>query len=256
MKKIAGLTFLWILMVGMVSGWAQTPLNILTLEFPPYAYTENDEIKGFAVELVREAFDRMDVAMEIHILPWARSIRYLQDGDADGLFAMIKTDERATFADYPENPLVYENRSFFVHKDSDITFDGNLQELREYQIGDVRGFSHGEQYDNAVKEGVLTNIDYTNFNEQNVKKLVNNRLDLIISDKYIVWDLLRQMDAQGTLKHLYDLEQIPSYLAFSKKRHLTGVITRFDQAMTEMKADGTYDRIITEFFGHEASNTP
>lgn len=255
MRRCVVLILIFIVLGGTVSGKAQTPLDILTLEFPPYAYTENDEIKGFAVELVREAFDRMDVAMEIRILPWARSIRYLQDGDADGLFAMIKTDERETFADYPENPLVYENRSFFAHTDSDITFDGNLQGFKDYRIGDVHGFSHGEKYDNAVKEGILSNIDYTNSNEQNVKKLVNKRLDLIISDKYIVWDLLKQMDAQDTLQHVYDLEQIPSYLAFSKKRNLSGIIVQFDQALAEMKTDGTYDRIINEFFGHEVSKT-
>jgi polar amino acid transport system substrate-binding protein len=255
MRKRVVLAFIFIVMVGTVSGQAQTPLDILTLEFPPYAYTEHDEIKGFAVELVREAFDRMNVAMEIRILPWARSIRYLQDGDADGLFAMIKTDEREAFADYPENPLVYENRSFFAHKDADISFDGNLREFKDFRIGDVHGFSHGEKYDNAVKEGILTNIDYTNSNEQNVKKLVNKRLDLIISDKYIVWDLLKQMNAQGMLKHVYDLEQIPSYLAFSKKRNLSGIIAQFDQALADMKADGTYDRIINEFFGQEVSKT-
>lgn len=37
------------------SAFART-YTFVTLEYPPYEYTENHEIKGIAVEIVREAF--------------------------------------------------------------------------------------------------------------------------------------------------------------------------------------------------------
>ncbi len=49
-------------------------LELVTLQYPPYEYEENGEVKGLAVEIVKEVFKRLDQPISIKVYPWARSL--------------------------------------------------------------------------------------------------------------------------------------------------------------------------------------
>ncbi len=225
--------------------WAK-PLEILTLEFAPYAYAENGQAKGFVTEIVREAFRRMDQPIEIKVLPWARCLLYMEFGKADATFPMFRTAERETYTDYTSEPLIYEYKSLFVHHTSDISYSGNFDDLKHYTFGKVSEFGSGPIFDQAEKEGLK--VDLTSSAEQNVLKLINQRFDILVDDKYVIMAILQRMGQQEQLRYIGDLEAVPSYLGFSKLRNHQELLKKFEQTLTEMKADGTYQRIIKKNF--------
>ncbi|MBU2712432.1 transporter substrate-binding domain-containing protein [Zooshikella harenae] len=46
-------------------------IRLLTLSFPPYAYVESGEVKGFVVDIVKETMARMKQKYELVVQPWA-----------------------------------------------------------------------------------------------------------------------------------------------------------------------------------------
>jgi polar amino acid transport system substrate-binding protein len=225
-----------------------TTLELVTLQYPPYQYEENGQIKGMVVEIVKEVFRRMQQPVNIRLMPWARSIKMIETGTADAIFTTYKTAEREVFADYSKVVLMPQTVALFVLKDADIKFDGDLQKLASYSFGVVNKVSYGDVFDNAVKNNLIKAPDTTNTGEQNIDKLLAKRFDILVSNRYGALNILKHKDAMDKVRELTpEVQAIPSYIAFSKKRNLDSVREKFDKILLEIKKDGTYEKIIHEY---------
>ena len=220
-------------------------LNIVTLQYPPYAYKENGQVKGIAVEIVTEAFKRLNLPITITVLPWARALHQIKNGDADAIFTLFKKPEREVFADYSNEVLVPQIVSLYVNKHSTIKFTGDLKQLKPYSFGLVRKVSYGQIFDRALKENILTNVVRSNDAQQSFKMLFSNRIDIVAINKYGALDILQHSNKLNDIKKLKpDLQNIPSYIAFSKKRNLSTIRDKFDDTLRQMKIDGSYDLLL------------
>ncbi len=249
MKKINVIFILLLLLSVSISVTAAAPLQLVTLQYPPYEYLEGNKVKGLAVEIVKETFKRMNQPIEITLLPWARAINYIEQGKADAIFTAYKTPEREQFADYSHEVLIPQTISLFVKKGQSISFDGNLKKLSSYSIGVVNKVSYGPSVDSAIKSGLLPNIQLVSTGELNFKKLLLGRMDIVVSNKYGAWNILKKLKKSDQIEELTpEIQSIPSYMAFSKKRKLSALRDKFDRTLKALKKDGTYEKIIEEYF--------
>jgi polar amino acid transport system substrate-binding protein len=223
-------------------------LELVTLQYPPYAYQAQGEVKGMAVELIQEAFRRMKQPIKISILPWARAIYRIEQGQSDAIFTIYKTKERAVFTDYSNEILIHQSMALFTRKDSPIKFDGQLSALAQYRFGVVRKVSYGDIFDQAVSNHQISPPDITDTGEQNVMKLLQGRFDILVSNKLGALHILQQMGQAEKVSMLSpEIEQIPSYIAFSKKNNLQVTRDQFDATLREMKRDGSYAKIVSRY---------
>ena len=219
------------------------------MSFPPYEYTENGEIKGSAVEVVKETFKRMGQPIKINAYPWARAIKMIEDGEADAIFTAYKTPEREVFADYSNEVVMPQIVSLFVKKDSKIVFDGDLSKLSSYKFGTVRSLSYGDKLDTALKSKALPNVEDVAEGAQNFQKLMVSRVDIVPSNKYVAVDILNTLKKADEVKELSpEVQSIPSYIAFSKKKNLSKTRDSFDETLKKMRSDGSYEKIIADYF--------
>ncbi|WP_241499363.1 substrate-binding periplasmic protein [Chromobacterium sphagni] len=221
------------------------PLELVTLQYPPYQYQDNATVKGFVVEIVQEVFRRLKLRVNISVYPWGRSIAMVVEGHADAIFTLYRTPEREALLDYSHEVLAQQAVSLFVRKDSPIRFSGRLQELAAYRFGVVRTVSYGAVFDNAVKNGQIAIAEVAASGEQNVDKLLAHRFDILVSNQMGARDILKRHHVESQVRELLPaLEQIPSYIAFSRKRNLGDLRARFDAELAAMKKDGSYQRIL------------
>lgn len=225
------------------------PLQIVTLQYQPYQYEENGQLKGFVTAIIQEVFSRMEQPITITVYPFARALEMIKYGEADAIFTAAKNPEREAFADFPREVLVDQQMSFFVHANSPITFDGDLRKLGRYRIGVIIGYRYGAVFDEAVKAGILPNIHKVTNQEGNAKKLVAGRIDVWMSNREQALFVIRRLGLSKTIKELTPAVQvIPSYIAFSKKRNVGDLGGRFGRELRKMKEDGVYDRIIADYW--------
>jgi polar amino acid transport system substrate-binding protein len=224
------------------------PLQVVTLEQPPLEYEEQGAIKGIAVDLVKEVFARMPQPITLQLYPFARSLEMLKAGEADAIFAIVKKPERELFADFPSEVLIEQTATLFVRKEAPIRFDGDFRKLSAYRFGILRGATYGPQWDEAVNTGIISKIEAVTDYRQNVTKLVNNRLDIMIGPRLSMLYIIKELGQQDAVKELSPaIESVPTYLAFSKTRVTPEIKAQFEHILKELKRDGTYDKIIQAY---------
>ena len=222
-------------------------LTFVATQFPPYVYSEHNKIKGFNVEILNEIFRRMNVKVDYLILPWARGVKMVKNGEADAIFPFFKNEERLKFADFSQS-FTSEPIAMFVQKDSTILYEGNLSKLSNYSFGRVIGYSSGEKFDNAVENNILK-IQKVRSSKLNIRKLFKNRFDILVDNKYSILYEIKKLNQQNKIKQLKPiLADTKAYLGFSKKRNHKEIIKRFNIILKNIKKDGTYDKIIDSYF--------
>ncbi|MFD1623459.1 substrate-binding periplasmic protein [Azospirillum griseum] len=223
-------------------------LRMVALSFPPLIYDDGGKPAGIAYEIVTEAMKKAGHTISVEIMPWARALDTVKEGGADAIFTAYKTPEREQFLNYSTEVLVPQVVSFFVTKDSTITFDGDLTKLGKAKIGVVNQISYGSVIDEAIKSGVLASVEKSNDSDSNVKKLLSGRYDVMPSNRYVAQYFLKQQGALDQVKELTpEVQSIPSYIAFTKARDTAKLRADFDAGVAAMKANGSYQQILDKF---------
>ena len=243
MKQIC-LAALFLLLVTTTASCK--PLELVSTEFAPYVFTEKGQIRGVNVDLLKAIFKQMNMEIHIKIIPWARALYILQNGYADAVFPLFKTRERTLYTDYSD-AFTTENTSLFVLKNAPIQWNGNLNDLSGYRFGRVRGYSSGPKIDRFIKNNTIR-LDEVNKTENNIKKLLAGRFDIMIEAEYVALFELQKMGRSDDVRMLAVIQKNLSYLGFSKKRKHLSIISRFNEILKKMKKDGTYQRIVDNFF--------
>lgn len=224
----------------MPSVVAAQELPIVFEEYPPYEYTENGEVKGVNMDIIREAFRRMGRTPSFEPRPWKRALFELEHGDILALSSGFKTPKRETFAIFPSEPLAMETNVIISLSVSGVEVK-SLEDLRDLSIGVIREYSYGHEFDSMTG---LTKV-VTNSNPQLLKMLLNQRMDVILGNKVVMKYLAKEMDKLSSFKFLYEIGSEPLYLFFSRVRgEEAEILARdFGETIRAMHEDGTFKAI-------------
>ncbi|MEH6650348.1 MAG: transporter substrate-binding domain-containing protein [Motiliproteus sp.] len=220
------------------------PLKLVAFQYPPLVYQQDGEIIGVAAELVRAVFNELGVQIEIEMLPWARSLQYLQSGQADGVFTIFKNPHRQTFLLYPDEPLIEQTISLYTFRDKPINFSGKLSDLAPYRMGLTRAVSYGKRFDAAIEE-TLTNLTVVNDEEAKFMLLAKGRVDVVVSSVGIADFYIDKLQLANRISRVpTEIQRVPSYVAFAKTPDNQLRVERFEQALRQLKLSGRYDQIV------------
>lgn len=244
--------FIYIIYVTLFIGISSFSehLHFVTFNYFPTMYKEGEVLKGGAIEVVKEAFRRMDVDITIEMLPLARGLLMLESGEVDGMFTLYKTEEREKYAYYPEMPVLSRIISFYVRDGSTITYDGNIESMLDYSIGVVNGYSYGKELDGYLKNESFPFVHVSPVLENTINAFVNKRFDILPHTKLDMIYLLKRMDLENEIKVLDpSIIELPVYLAFTReKEELIQIADNFSNTIKEMKKDGTYEKLLYKVY--------
>lgn len=213
--------------------------RLVSEEYPPYEYLKDNTPVGMDVELLQLAASKVKIDFKIIFLPWARALEMVKSGTADGIFSLMKNEERSHFLLYPETYLYIASSSLFVRKNFSQKIE-KIKDLKGKRVGVVYGNSYGEEFDKAsyiVKESV---VDH----ETLIKKLIGKREDMIITTKEVGYYLARKYGAND-IRHLpLIVSRDLFYIGISKKslkgRHL---YKKISEGLKQIQESGEADKI-------------
>jgi len=225
-------------------------LVLVAADSSPTAYMQDGKPSGILVDVVTEAFRRTGDQFEIQLMPWARCLAEIRSGRVDGIFSVFKLPERNEFLTYTSVPIITQVLAFFVPADSDVKFGGDISQLGSLRIGTIRGTSYGAKVDGALKAGVWSTVVETNNVDSLVGMLFLKRIDLAVGYRHVVLEAARKKEYLDKIRELSPgIDEIQSYLAFSKQRDYSEVIANFDRALTSMKDDHSFEAIYEKYLG-------
>ncbi len=220
-------------------------LNLTTVNWEPF-YGEGLKENGFFAAISREAFKRAGYDITVKFLPWKRALESARSGKFDGLLGAYYTDDRAKTFYYSD--VVHQNDEVFVSvKDRGISYT-QLNQLKQYKVGGMRGSA---QMDELRSLGF--DIEETTDNIKSLLKLSSHRLDMVLIGRqqfnYLLQNENELRSLQGNLEAIEPpFKSFNLYCTITKKRKDGDeIISGFNQALSQMRNDGTFQAILKRF---------
>lgn len=216
---------------------------LATDPWPPY-YGPDLNDGGYFTDIVTEAFKRVGYTCEVKFVPWKRALERAQRGSYDGILGAFYAESRTRDFAYSE-PISESHLAFFSKKGRGIRYQ-TLQDLSQYSIGVIRGYSYSEEFEAATE----LRTEEVNRVEQNIEKVLANRIDLFIDSQEVVSYLLNttlsdQKDQLEMLTPPYKTNTL--YVLISKKNpQHQRIVNDLNRGLQMLKEDGTYDAILKE----------
>ncbi len=236
---------LFILLISMSIVYAEG-YQALTESLEPYNYSENDTLKGISVEIVEELFQRVDMELNIMMYPWARAYNTALYAEKTILFSTVRTPEREEQFNWV-GPL-YNDTIFFYQKRSNPLVINTLDDARNVsRILAVRKFPEVT----ILQKNGFDNMELTNSQKNSMLMLNEERADLMIVGSSVAQAIAEDIGIYySTLQQGIALAEMDLYIALSKDIPQE-IVLLWQKTVDEIKADGTYDAIVTKYMNPE-----
>lgn len=257
LTKLTGLSVAMVLLVACSnSNNASTPatqnnadtavLKIATEgAYAPFNYTNADgTLGGFDVDIANALCDKMQVKCQITAQDWDGIIPALKTGKFDAIVAaMSATPERREQLDFSEPYFV--NSLVFLAK-NDASFDPAKQaDIDNTTIAAQRSTISSQWLEKTHPNAKINLYDTL---DNAFADLAVGRSGAMIADKVPALTWLGSKDGQNFTIKGQEID-IDDHIAVAVDKGNSELLTKINQALSAIKADGTYDAITQKHFG-------
>lgn len=222
---------------------AQATLTMVTnAEFPPYEYKEGDKITGIDIDVAQAIADKLGMKLEVvdtkfdSIIPGVQSGKY--DMGMAGLTVTPDREKSVAFSDGYAKGI----QSIIVKQDSDIKSVDDLNEKTKIGVqlgttGDI--YAKDDFGDEAVQE--------FDKGADAVQALLAGKIDCVIIDNEPAKSFVASNEGLEILSTSYAEEEY----AICFKKDNTELQTKVNDALKELIADGTVQKIVNNYIKAE-----
>lgn len=207
----------------------------LTFTTPHNKPISSEKSEGFVDQIVAEALSRIGYKLRVIHLPAERALINANRGIDDGVLHRIAGLNKTYRNLVQAGETTYKMQFVAFSKRTDIRIK-RWDSLRPYTVGMITGWKILE---NNIPGG--TEVVQVKNPEQLFSLLKNDRIDIILYGKWQGLNYLNTHDIHGVRMMKPPLAERKMYAYFNKK--YKKLVPRFDRALRNMKADGTWLRI-------------
>jgi polar amino acid transport system substrate-binding protein len=256
-----------LLAVGEKATWSETgsqiqslpgdgvqKIRVVAADEPPYMSPALPG-DGLSATIVRTALERAGFVVAFAFERWSRAYEGAEIGVYDVVGSIWRTERRSQDFLFSVPYLRHEIKFIKLKSSRDIQFD-SLDDLDGLIVGTLKGYAYDKAFLHSRKFIRLPQ----NHLLQNLLKLSQGEIDLTLGEvRKISYELKEFMKGSvGGMEVLAKpLASHGTHIAVSRShpRHQE-IIGAFNQALSTMQKDGTYDRILTEFGDSVARSVP
>ena len=212
--------------------------------YPPLVYEVNGDVEGVVPEVVRAIQAELGDTNPLVIMPWLRGFEQTKTSKRHALFAIVRIPEREDFFKWV-GPVFSEGDYFFQKQGAGLKVK-TLDDARNIDRIAVRhdGYTH-----QVLKAKEFNNLDVGPSYESSYKKLVQGRVDLVLMGERTYYYMVKKagLDPADFERTDCKFAESSAWLAFSRDIP-DETITRWQEALDKLKANGTYDAILKRNF--------
>lgn len=213
------------------------------IPYEPFEFTdENNETVGFDIDLAKKLSERLDLELDVVTTGFEaiESGSALDTAQCDlALSGMSITEERATKFDFSHKYLL-DNLGLMVTKDSGIK---SLDELKDKEVG-AQQATTGESYAQDAGAKVVQFEDSGLLTQA----ITSGQIDAAVANLSTIYAATQASD-KLELAEDYDTDEA---LGAGFKKGNTELADEFNTMLGEMFDDGSYDKLVEEWFGEVA----
>lgn len=216
-------------------------------DYPPFIL--KDQKSSFLPDLLKKIGDEMGVTFELRYLPWQRCEQQVQSHDAWGALPYTRNEDREKIYAFSD-PMYQIDAKFFAYDakgtKKQIRYN-RLRDLEGWRIGGIQGYYYEPMFAAAGLD-----VDYAHSEEQNIKRLQLNRIDLTPLPGTIGWYLIKKLFPDNIAENFYTLEKPlvsngTLHLMTSKSYPGNAILmARFNAALAKIKTNGTFADVVAK----------
>jgi polar amino acid transport system substrate-binding protein len=222
----------------------------------PSEHLSDDEVPGFATEVLRRVFAVMGQEASFEEFPWSRALKMVFRGERDAAYPALYTNERARFCYFPEEPLLASVKWVFFVRAADTerlrfsSFDnlaGHDIALRGALLGGLRDTAVSPELGNFVRQH--RNFIETDTAEAAFRMLEAGRVDYAVATVEQGTRLIGSMGLYGKVEPLSSrsLNEAGMYIIFSKARVSPSFVNAFSHALKQFKQTEEFQEMYRTF---------
>jgi len=244
MRKLLSIASLFFLVFVFAASAPPADAARLTIyaEQKQFLKDTDGDLQGIFPEVVRELIKRTGTPSGIEEISWKRGYSLAQTQHNTALIPTTRTAQREKL--FKWLGPVQRIKWIFFKKRERILHIESLDDARKVRAIGTYGHDAREQY---LKEQGFTNLHSTNHQVLNIRKLLDNRIDLLVSTNLGIGDI---MELAGhdvkEVEQAYTFKQVDLYIAFSPHTNPV-LLKRWKQAFEDIKRDGTFAKIYRRF---------
>ena len=211
---------------------------------PFESQNEKGEIVGFDIDVVKAVAAKAGIEVKFVNTPWEGIFNALNQGDRDLLVSAVSiTDERKQTMDF-STPYFDAQQLIAVATASKVA---KFDDLKKLKVGVQTGTTGDEA---ASKLMGKTNANLKRFESTPLalKELEAGGVDAVVADNGVVINYVNN-NASGKFKTVTDSTFAAEQYGLALKKGNTELKGKLDKGLADIKADGTYDKIYTQYFG-------
>ena len=250
MRTLPSIQLIWLFLAVPTSAAEWT---FVTEDFPPFTYhaegsSQTDAgahlANGPLVEIVHAVCKRLHQDCSIMVHPWQRALRQAEQGEADGIFTVVRSPQREREF-HITRMLITSRYSVFARKGSSFVYS---------QPGDLAGRVIGV-YGPSGTSYLLSErlepvsdvqIHLTASNRRLLQMLHSGRFGekgLAVLNQDVAWHLIKEEELDG-LYEAGELARVSYGIGLSRKRFNEAQFQTFERALDALIADGTVSGIL------------
>ncbi|WP_375753754.1 substrate-binding periplasmic protein [Vibrio sp. HN007] len=227
-------------------------LQFYTEEYPPYNFSEGEQVRGIAVDLLMELAKQMNSGISrdsIHVWPWARSYRTVRDRQGTVLFSTARIPLRENLFQWA-GPIAPTRIVLLGKKRKRITIS-EKEQLNKYFFGAIID-DVGEQL--ILDAGVPENQIETAYSPVALAQMLEHeRIDLwAYEERVALWAIQNAGYQASDYEVVYVLDTVDMYYAFNNEVPKE-TVQAFQKALDSIKQrkgedlNSVYDTIIKKY---------
>lgn len=224
-------------------------IDVVTEEFPPFNYTENGRVTGYATEVVEAVLGEIGVKGHFHVLPWTRAMRWAQEKEDVLIYSIARNETREKTFKYVGQITEGENY-FYALKQRHIA-PTSLEDAKKFVVGVVHDDIKEEMLE---KQGFILNKNLlpVQMSEQNYRMLKAGRIDLWPMNNVAMTYIVRKCgdEPDWLVEPVLRIDSIFPYegdfMAFGSHTS-DDMVELFRQGLDRIKASGKFREISSKW---------
>ena len=232
----------------MIAGCGNSSDKVLTMatnaQFPPYEFYEGDKIVGIDAEIAQAIAEKLGMELKIEDVEFDSVLAGVQSGKYDiGLAGITVTEDRKASMDFSQS-YATGIQSVIVREDSPITTVDDLLADGATYVAGVQLSTTGDIY--ATDDLGSDRVQEFQTGADAVAALMAGKIDCVIIDNEPAKSYIAANEGLKILDTTYAEEE---YALCTQKGY--DKLADIDAAISELKADGTIDKIIAKYIPAE-----
>ncbi len=221
-------------------------LRLVAAELPPFSYhvppptvSEIGEPRGIVYRAVREMAHRIGHSGDIEFMGWTHAQELAKAGPNIGILALTRSPEREPLYNWMVE-IVTDDLVLVGGTGVDVS---SLDRVKDRPTGVLR--TSGAEA--LLRDHAFTRIEPASEEWVNAMKLRDRRIDAWLAPRLMVLFSWREIGGDAKLLNIGALVRRPPIYIAASRDVSQAETDRWRSAFAQIRADGTYDRIMVEY---------